>query len=93
MAFTITTKFESNKVNNNDFIILGSFLLPENGFTFHIARLLVYTFRHTTNQRTIVHTLIQFGRLITHIAMHFGWRREGLLSKENTTTISMIHLV
>ena len=33
MAFTITAKSESNKANSNDWIILGSFLRPEWGFT------------------------------------------------------------
>ena len=54
MAFTIMAKSESNKTNSNDLIILGSFLRPEWGFTFSIARLLIHTFRHTINQPNIV---------------------------------------
>ena len=92
MAFTITAKSKSNKANTNDLIILGSFLGPEWGFTFNLARLLVYTFRHTINQPNTVRTPIQFSRLITQIAMHFCWRGEGVLPRENTT-ISMTHLV
>ena len=58
MAFTITAKFESNKANSHDLIILGSFLRPEGGFTFNLARLLVQTFRHTFNQPSTVRKLI-----------------------------------
>ena len=61
------------------------------GFTFNLARLLVHTFHHTINQPNTVHTLIQFGGLITQIAMHFCWRGEEVLPGE-ATTISMTHL-
>ena len=93
MAFTITAKSESNKAKSNDLIILGSFLRPEWGFTFNLARFLVHTFRHTINQRNTVRTLIRFGGLITQIAMHFGWRREGGVLSRETTTLSMTYLV
>ena len=83
-------KSKSNKANNNDLIILGLFLHPEWGLTFNLARLLVHTFHHTINETNPIRTPIYFGGLITQIAMHFGWRGEGVLSRE-TTTISMIH--
>ena len=91
MTFTIMAKSESSKAESNDLIILGSFLRPKCGFTFNLARLLVHTFCHTINQPNNVRTPIQFGGLITQDAMHFGWRKEVVLSRE-TTTIRMTHL-
>ena len=91
MAFTLSAKSESNRLNSIDLAVLCGYLRPNHFRPLDMAQILFRSFKQIVEK---AHTRadILLGGLITHIAVHFSYDEPRAISREETM-ITLSHMV